>query len=84
MRWGKVAGPPELHKNPFGGRDRNWKVFPVLCLVSRTTMDTSIPLEMGAKTKGQPIGICSPVSWAMGKQGAGQSRAGRGSRLRDA
>lgn len=40
-------------------------------------MDTSIPLEMEAKTRGQPIGICRPVSWAIGKQGAGQSRAGR-------
>ena len=76
---GKVAGPPELHKNPFGWRERNWEVFPVLCLVSRTTMDTSVPLEMRAKTRGQSVGIWSPVSWAIGKQGAGQSRAGRGS-----
>ena len=49
----------------------------VLCLVSRTIMATSIPLEMEAKTRGQPIGVCRPVSWATGKQGAGQSRAGR-------
>lgn len=38
-----------------------------LCLNSRATLDPSVPLERGAKSRREPIGILSPVIWATGK-----------------
>lgn len=67
----RQAGHPELHNNCFGGRRRAWTeafVFHGLAYpVSRATMDTTVLLEVEAKTRRQPIDIQSPVTWANGK-----------------
>lgn len=79
-------GPQSCPRIPLkGGEEPGERGFCILCLVSRTTRDPSVPLEMGAKTRGQlAFGALSPELMGSGGGGGVQSRAGRGSGLRGA
>lgn len=53
-----------------GGGEPEQRSFCILwpaCPVSRATLDTPVPLKAGAKSRRQPIGVLSTVTWANGK-----------------
>lgn len=74
-------GPQSCPRIPLkGGEAPGERGFCILCLVSRTTRGTSVPLEMGAKTRGQlAFGALSPELMGSGVGAGVHSRAGRGS-----